>query len=81
MNGTDNHFIRPVKFPPTSTCRFHIKAEETPYRLLPPLLCGNRRWNIFWLRFYCRCIDIQRSREEVHPSPALSDIETATEGL
>jgi hypothetical protein len=64
-----NHFIRPVKFPPTSTCCLYIETQKAPYRLLTPFLGRDWRWDIFRLGIYSRCIDIQRSREEVYPSP------------
>jgi len=69
-----NHFIRPVKFPSTSTCCLYIETQEAPYRLLAPFLGRDWRWDIFMLGIYSRCIDIQRSREEVYPSPVLSDL-------
>jgi hypothetical protein len=37
---THYNFVRPVKFPPSSTSSFYVKAQEAPYRLLPPLLWG-----------------------------------------
>lgn len=81
--GAYNDLIWVIPFSPLSTCSFYVKAQKRPYRLFAPFFGGHRyigcgiaracrQRSLSFMRFTRLFVDIQRSREEVHPSSIVS---------